>query len=585
MFGSIRSVPRRAPHLLPALGALAWGILFAAERFPSIAQALVALAVVAIVPLGVRVAADESTRAQRVCAALPVASALGLASFFFAPSALAGALAAGWLVGTLAIAYLGAARIARRGLGPIEELSIDLGHLYLPVGAVWMCASRAGRPLLGFEEPVVLYTAAHFHYAGFAAPVVIGLLGRELALRRAPSTPDVAIASLSLRRGYTLSASVTLLGIPLVAAGITLSHALELPSALLLGAAMLLNMLWLIRAGAARLRKRQGEGALLISAGVALLLSMGLVFLFATTGSATRGSAAPLIPYSTMAALHGSANAIFFAGLSLVAFARRPPPRRHDPLGGSWPRLLARSYIGADFFERVGARAPGEAPLGQVDTIDVFAHAGFDPQRVHRDVRTFYEQTSRFDLRVSPTWHHPFQLGGRLFVAFAARYLGQLVLPIRDDGDERVTTRVFCLHPEYDARDGARGYVRAYGEEGARPNFVAAYARHAAPTRTLLSAAFPLPFAALVAVLRFDDGAHEGGLLVTSAPRADEGPGDEGMFLLTPFGPLRLPLEERIEVWVDEAGALRAEHSTRLFGLICFRLHYRLVRGAALSDS
>ena len=197
---------------------------------------------------------------------------------------------------------------------------------------------------------------------------------------------------------------------------------------------------------------------------------------------------------------------------------------------------------------------------------------------MHASVRAFYEHTARYELRVTPAWHPPFRLGGRVFAAFARRMLGQMVLPTRPEGGERVTTRLFGVRDARDGRTDVRGYVRAYGEgPGAAPNFVAAYSTHVAASGTrLLSAAFPLPFCALVAVLRFEHGEAPGSLYVTSRTREGEGPGDEGMFLATPLGALRLPVDERIDVWVTEAGELRARHATRVGGLACFTLAYAI---------
>jgi hypothetical protein len=576
----------RPLRLFAALATLACLALVVRATFALLSEALVAFAIACVVPLGLGLAlasdaeaGSGATPSARLASRLvPVGGALGVASFVQPPGAASAALASAWLLATIAIFASGAARLARRGLAPIEELAIDVGHLYLPVGAIWLVASRAGAPLLGFHEPVVLYTAAHFHFAGFAAPVVAGLVGRDLALRRAPSERDALTASPLVARAYAVTTLVVLLGIPLVAVGITLGHALELPSAALLGMGMLGTMAWLARAGVARLTRRDGSGALLLVSGLALVLSMALAVAFAATGSATRGAGVPWIPYETMAAVHGSSNAIAFAACAMLAFTWRPPRRRHGSLGGTWPRLFGRGRIGPDFFDRVGAVDAGRSVDGQIASLDDFAHETFTPGRVHEGVRAFYEHTARYELRVVPAWHPPFRSTGRAFAWLARRALGQLVLPTRPEGEERVTTRLFAVRDALDGRSDVRGYVRAYGEGAdARANFVAAYSTHVASSGLrLLSAAFPLPFCALVAVLRFEDGMTPGSLYVTSRPREGEGPGDEGVFLATPLGPVRLPLDERIDVWATPAGELRARHATRVCGLACFTLSYTI---------
>ncbi|MFO0613748.1 MAG: YndJ family protein [Polyangiaceae bacterium] len=551
-----------------------------------LADWLVVFAAVAVVPLGFYVSADRDARGARPAThraaafMVPIGSTLAAASYAFPAGRLAGMCAFAWLLATLMIALAGLARIARRGLLPIEELAIDLGHLYLPVGGAWFFAHRLGEPLLGFHEPIVLYTANHFHFAGFAAPVVTGLLGRELGLRRRPGAePTDPIASPLVRGAYRVGATIVLLGIPLVAAGIVLTHALEMPAAILLGGGMLVVSSLLVRAGVARLvaaRRARWSGALLALGGASLVLSMGFAILFTTTGSATRGASGPWVPYATMVAFHGVANAGGFAAASLVAFAILRPERRSGPFGGSFPRLLGDGFVGVDFFDRVGAVDATRTVSGQLGALDAFAHRGFDASRVHARVRHFYENTSAYELRVSPDWRFPFRIAGRLFARLARRFLGNLELPTRADAEPVVTTRFFAVKAEVEGREDARGYVRAYGAgPTARANFVGAYATHTAHGRTLLTPAFPLPFASFMGALRFEDGEREGSLALVSRPAKDEGPGDEGLFLVTRIGALRLPLDERLDVGPSDDGrSVVARHAVWAFGLRVFVLRY-----------
>ena len=193
-----------------AFGAVAWLLLLAAGSFHETGEALVAAAIAWVVPLGAALSAD--TNASGVPSApfrvfalwAPFGTALGLASFAVRTGPLASICAAGWLLACLTIAVAGIARVLRRGLAPVADLVIDIGHLYLPVGGIWLVASRGGFALLGFHEPLVLYTANHFHFAGFGAPVIAGLLGRELGLGCGV-----------LRRVYDVSALVVAAGIPL----------------------------------------------------------------------------------------------------------------------------------------------------------------------------------------------------------------------------------------------------------------------------------------------------------------------------------------------------------------------------------
>lgn len=137
---------------------------------------------------------------------VPAAIALVL-SFRCAAGTAAGWLCVPWLLWTLFVALLGLLRAAERGGGPWAELAIDAGLVYLAIGGVWLLAARAGVPVLGFDEPWVSLTAAHFHFAGPVLPVVTGALARRLPGRFGEWT-----------------AAGVVFGVPLVAIGITCGH-------------------------------------------------------------------------------------------------------------------------------------------------------------------------------------------------------------------------------------------------------------------------------------------------------------------------------------------------------------------------
>src|SRR5215217_6546531 len=144
-------------------------------------------AVLVIVPLGLSVVEQSGSRLYRLLVlAQPVAALLTIASFFFEKGVLSAALASAWLVLNVLIALLGLVRLAGRGFNRIEELSIDAGLLYLPVAGAWLVIYRLGVQPFGYGEMIILLTAVHFHFAGFATPIIAGMSGRALARRDYP---------------------------------------------------------------------------------------------------------------------------------------------------------------------------------------------------------------------------------------------------------------------------------------------------------------------------------------------------------------------------------------------------------------
>lgn len=225
-------------------------------------------------------------------------SAIGAAAIHLLTCALAGAAG---------LARLVARRSAR--FAPVHSIAIDVGLLLLPVGGVWLFASRAGVSLGGFQEPVVTFTAAHFHFAGFAAPIVIGGVGRFVV----PDRPR-------LRLYATI---VVCAGVPLTAIGIATNHTVERVAAVVLASGMLAASALLVAFASRKAWPRSHVAAVLfVVSGGSLLLTMALAATFALTSSAGRGSSLTgAIPLQTMIDLHGGGNAFGFALCGLVALA------------------------------------------------------------------------------------------------------------------------------------------------------------------------------------------------------------------------------------------------------------------------
>jgi hypothetical protein len=243
----------------------------------------------------------------------PLGASLALIALYPRPGLLAGALAGGWLLVTGLFALCGLTRLFTRGLAPIQELAIDAGLLYLPGGDVWLVASRLGVPFLGFSEPWVMLTAAHFHYAGLAAPVIAGAVGRALHA----STSSLGRGWL---RAYEIAAAGVMAGPPLVAAGIALWPAVEVASAAVLSLALLLLTAVALRGVVPGMRPRRA-GALLAVAVSSLLLSMSCACAYAV--GAFLEIDILLLP--TMVWVHGLVNAIGFGAGGLIAFAMATP--------------------------------------------------------------------------------------------------------------------------------------------------------------------------------------------------------------------------------------------------------------------
>ena len=226
-----------------------------------------------------------------------------LAAFAVPAGPLAGLLSLPWFGFTLLAGCLGLLRLRSRERWALEELSSSASLVFLAVGGMWTSLSRGGIRPMGFDEPIILLTGAHFHYAGLVLPLLTGLAGREL---RGPAARLAAVGVLA--------------GVPAVALGINLSALgvrwVEWLAACLLAAFSILAALLQLR-----LARRATDvlvRALLSVCGLSLLTGMILAALYATG----RYWGRDWLSIPVMIQTHGVLNALGFALPGLLAWNR-----------------------------------------------------------------------------------------------------------------------------------------------------------------------------------------------------------------------------------------------------------------------
>jgi hypothetical protein len=274
------------------------------------AELLFLLAPLVVVPLArAQVPSGDGIAGRILDAATllqPLAALLLLAGCFFPNGHLAGGLAIPWLALTVAVAGAGALRLAT--VKSLQHACFAVGQIYLAVGGAWAFASRWGMKPLGFAEPWVILTANHFHYAGYATAMIVGL-----ALPRA------------VNRGARVaraSAVIILAGPPIVAAGITGIPIVEVLSAVTLASGLFAFALMVLLHLVPRTRPR-GAAALLAVSAASLMITMG----FATTYAITHFMGKALLEIPTMVQVHGLLNVLGFcaAGLLGLYLSRAEP--------------------------------------------------------------------------------------------------------------------------------------------------------------------------------------------------------------------------------------------------------------------
>ncbi|WP_020519748.1 YndJ family protein [Catelliglobosispora koreensis] len=245
----------------------------------AVVNLLVALGMLAIIPLGLRLIGQVPW--WWFAGAVP-----GAISLFLPRGQAAAALALVYFVVTLLVATRA---VHERRIAIITALVSPV------VASVSLVAERAEYQLMGFELDVLVLTVAHFHYAGFAAALIAGLVSRMT---------DRPLA--------TVAAWTVPLGTGIVFAGYFSNDFVELAGAAVLTAGMWLTG-WLTWRYVRPKAKRQG--LLNVSAGV-LVLTMVLALIWAL-GEAI---GTPHLSWDAMVMTHGVANALGFALCAMLAW-------------------------------------------------------------------------------------------------------------------------------------------------------------------------------------------------------------------------------------------------------------------------
>ncbi|MFD8981018.1 YndJ family protein [Streptomyces sp. NPDC059564] len=265
---------------------------------------IVALGMFYAVPAGLRLIDPVGLRnAARLW---PLAAVPGALCLWLPRGTAATALAALYATAALALAGRAGARLwrarsARPRLPAPAETAVLTALVSPSVAASALVAERAGYRLFGFDLDVLALTVPHFHFAGFTAALVAGLVCR--------SAPG--------RRGARWAAYSVPAGTLLVLLGYFLDDWAEL-----LGAVVLTTGMWAVALTTWRdLRSAAPDRTtrVLLATSAAVLVATMLLALWWATGEAT-GIVHPTLTW--MAATHGLGNALGFALCSLLAWRR-----------------------------------------------------------------------------------------------------------------------------------------------------------------------------------------------------------------------------------------------------------------------
>jgi uncharacterized protein (UPF0548 family) len=354
----------------PAAQAIVGGGLWAAWALsvqPSWTSCLLMLSPLVLVPLGLGLAnrpdaGPAAALLDRLRLATTPAAVVAALAFVLDPGALAAVMTLPWLGVGLVAGAVGVGRfLSRRRLEP--SIGVDAGLAFLTVGAAWLTISRLGANPLGFNDAIVQLTAVHFHYAGFALPLVAGLVAQRAG--RGLLTPGWVV-----------------IGVPLTAAGITAGGTFEWVAATVMAMGGLATAGLLAHTAVG---SRGVARTLLLLA--ALSLTVGMVLALGWAWSVQFGWT--YLDLELMARWHGTLNAIGFGFAALVGLHRiapGPAPGEQMAVHIGRPDATALSDLATRFRETEPTSPIGllgrPTPSGyRRDTWDRELPHGFEPAR------------------------------------------------------------------------------------------------------------------------------------------------------------------------------------------------------------
>jgi hypothetical protein len=257
---------------------------------------IVTVGMLVVLPLGLRLIVGTRL-ITRVWFAGAVPGALSL---WLPRGLLATVLASLYCAVTLLLGLIAAQRFWRsRSLAP-REIAVLTALVSPAIASSSLVAERSGFRLMGFDLDILTLTVAHFHYAGFAAALVAGLV-----CRAAPGGPASA-AAISVPGG-----------IGLVFLGYFTEEWVEL-----VGAVVLTIGMWLVAWLTWRDVRQAARGPLARGLFAVSAVVLSVTMLLAIDWALGHVVAIPHLSLAWMAATHGLLNAFGFALCAVLAWRK-----------------------------------------------------------------------------------------------------------------------------------------------------------------------------------------------------------------------------------------------------------------------
>jgi len=294
-------------------GGVLWAVLVAVSQLQwarlNTIELLFLLGPLVVVPLGLELCVRFTHEKEmglpiRVARKMQLPAALcAIASFWLPQGNAATILALPWFVFGSFVGLEGFMAFIRGEFRKLKSACLIVSFLYLPIGCAWLVASRLGLSPMGFQEPIVLLTAVHFHFAGFSAPLLALAAGSVVEKKSAAQ-----------QRIFNVVTAGVLAGPGLLAVGFVIGPRFKLAMALLVACSEVgLSLFFLVAVRS--MRPRLAQMFVTISA-ASVLFAMILAGVWAIGEFPLQ----PFVHLDEMARFHGTANAVGFVLCGLAGW-------------------------------------------------------------------------------------------------------------------------------------------------------------------------------------------------------------------------------------------------------------------------
>lgn len=242
------------------------------------------------------------------------------------------------------------------------------------------------------------------------------------------------------------------------------------------------------------------------------------------------------------------------------------------------------NIIGDDFFERYASLNGLEVQRnaqdsGLIPDFKILDSLTFDASKCHPLVAAFYEKTASYKMEIWSQWYSWFSFVARIFIKIVGKEIQQLNIPLQSIETSRgMSSEVIRLVDTNDKQVYACWFRKlVYTKKIVYAGF---YTTTKVPGHDgeCVKVVFPLPKGNVIVILR-PETYPDGSFALVSDGKKPGGPGYYRTHYINEdkIKVKRIPLHEKIHLFVDEEGVLRTDHSFHFWGIRFLLLHYKIM--------